>query len=192
MSESSQDIARFIKTVQYATSAAKIDLVGHSEGAMQVLYTAKFGNVSSVLEHLVAIAPPTHGISAYGLYHMVPSFLWNAAVNAFKIIGCDACADMLRHGPAAEKLDDGNPIAQPGNKVTIIASKLDQGVTPPSTASFVNEKGVENIYVQDYCPLDPVGHYHEPVDTNIYNLVLNSLEDQVGRKFTCSIALPLK
>ncbi|KAJ2978801.1 hypothetical protein NQ176_g3614 [Zarea fungicola] len=192
VAESSKEIARFIKYVQMKTGADKIDLIGHSEGAMQVLYVPKFRGVSPIIEHIVAIAPPTHGVPLYGLQYLVPDFIWRSGMGVLQSLGCGACADMLRGGPAAKQLDDGTPIAQPGNKVTIIVSKFDQGVIPHAAASFVNEEGVNNIYVQDYCSLDIVGHFNEPGDKNIMNLILNALEDQTGRKFPCSLALPLR
>ena len=39
----------------------------------------------------------------------------------------------------------------------MITSRADELVTPTGT-SFVREPGVVNQYVQDFCPLDPVGH----------------------------------
>lgn len=192
MADSSEEIAQFIRSVKDRTGANKIDLVGHSEGAMQVLYVAKVRGLSPILEHLVAIAPPTHGVSLYGLSHIVPDFVFKLGMGVLTSLGCGACADMLRGGPATRLLDDGSPIAQPGNKVTIISSRFDQGVTPPASASFVDEPGVNNLYIQDYCPLDPVGHFHEPDDRNVFYLVQNALEDQTGRKFPCTLGVPLR
>jgi triacylglycerol esterase/lipase EstA (alpha/beta hydrolase family) len=39
--ESSEEIAAFVDRVQAATSAAKVDLVGHSEGGLHALYIPK-------------------------------------------------------------------------------------------------------------------------------------------------------
>lgn len=87
-------------------------------------------------------------------------------------------------GPAVKKLNEG-PITQKGNKVTVIASKTDGVVTPP-VMSFVREEGVANVFVQDYCPESRVSHEEEGVDENVWNLILNSLQDRVGRKFRCN------
>ncbi|KAI7357281.1 hypothetical protein KC336_g22150, partial [Hortaea werneckii] len=56
----------------------------------------------------------------------------------------------------------------------ILASQNDEIITPPWKA-FVNETGVRNIYVQDFCPEDQVGHVSEPYDLNIQELVANTL-----------------
>ncbi|PNY26892.1 Uncharacterized protein TCAP_03180 [Tolypocladium capitatum] len=183
IAESSQEIAAFVGEVHRRTGARKVDLVGHSEGAFQALYTPKFGGVADVVDNVVAIAPPTHGTSFAGLYNLayVLGHASREAVGALlHVVGCAACDDLGPEGAAVTRLNDGKPIVQPGNTVTVIASGLDELITPTTTA-FINEPGVNNVYVQDYCPLDPVGHMGEAVDANVWNLVLNTLEKKVGR-----------
>ena len=191
IAESSAQIAAFVNEVKEKTGASKVNLVGHSEGAFQTLYTAKCGGVASSIDTITAIAPPTHGTTFANLVKL-GSLLVGGRDNLDAIIkklGCGACDDLVTDGGAVKKLNDGSPIAQPGNTVTIITSRYDELVTPTST-SFVNEDGVNNIYVQDYCQYDPVGHIGEAYDTNVWNLVLNSLEKQTGRKFVCLAGSP--
>lgn len=192
IAESSQEVAAFVKEVQQKTGSSKVDLVGHSEGAFQSLYTPKFGGISGIIDNIVAIAPPTHGTNFAGLYKLAQTLGIDNGVNdILKKFGCKACADLVTGGAAIQKLNDGSPIVQEGTTVTVIASRFDELVTPTKT-SFIDEKGVNNIYVQDYCPLDPVGHIGEAYDLNVWNLVLNSLEKKVGRKFFCLIGSPGK
>jgi hypothetical protein len=106
-------------------------------------------------------------------------------------VGCHACDDLTTGGSAISRLNDGTPIVQEGNKVTIIASKYDELVTPPKT-SFIDEDGVTNRWVQDTCPLDPVGHIGEAYDLNVWNLVKNVLDDTPDRKFVCLLGSPGK
>ncbi|KAJ3498201.1 hypothetical protein NLG97_g1316 [Lecanicillium saksenae] len=189
ISESSKEVAAFIRQVQQRTGAAKVDLVGHSEGAMQSLYVPKVQGVSSIVDNIVAIAPPTHGATASGFLTLVENIPFLTPDLRSKIldgVNCGMCKDVFAGGPFDKRLNDGQPVKQPGNKITIITSRHDEAVTPTDTA-FVYEDGVNNIYVQDYCPLDIVGHLGEAVDLNVFNLILNSLENQVGRKFTCSL-----
>lgn len=192
IAESSQQIAAFVKQVQQKTGASKIDLVGHSEGAFQSLYTPKFGGIASIIDNIVAIAPPTHGTNFAGLYKLAQTLGINNGVDAIlNKVGCKACTELVTGGAAIQKLNDGSPIVQQGTTVTVIASRFDELVTPTMT-SFIDEAGVNNIYVQDYCPFDPVGHIGEAYDLNVWNLVLNSLEKQVGRKFICLLGSPGK
>lgn len=193
--ESSHEIADLIKEVHAKTGAKKIDIVGHSEGGFQSLYVPKFRDgVSALVENIVAIAPPTHGTTFANLWKLAPLLGKDSRENIGAVLekfGCPPCNEISVGGPGIAKLNDGHPIVQPGNKVTVITSKLDELVTPTKTA-FVDEDGVHNIYVQDYCPFDPVGHIGEAYDTNVWNLVVNSLENQVGRKFICLLGSPGK
>ncbi|EJP65859.1 lipase class 2 [Beauveria bassiana ARSEF 2860] len=190
--ESSRQIADFIyevhaKTVGYSDGGGKIDIVGHSEGGFQALYVPKFRDgVAALVDHIVAIAPPTHGTPIANLLSLSPPLDHDAGL--LEVIGCAACDQLSIGGASVVKLNDGKAIVQPGNKVTVIISNLDAIVIPPKSA-FIYEDGVDNISVQDYCPLDIVGHISEPYDVNIWNLVLNSLENQVGRKFPCLVGV---
>ncbi|OAR05008.1 hypothetical protein LLEC1_02756 [Akanthomyces lecanii] len=193
--ESSHQIADLINEVHAKTGAGKVDIVGHSEGGFQVLYVPKFREgIAALVDHIVAVAPPTHGTTFANFLKLLPLLGRDAREDLGEIlekVGCAACNDITTGGPSIAKLNDGTPIVQPGNKVTVITSEFDELVTP-TTTSFVQEDGVDNIYIQDYCPMDPAGHIGEAYDTNVWNLVLNSLENQVGRKFSCLAGFPVR
>ncbi|KAJ5896988.1 uncharacterized protein N7473_006387 [Penicillium subrubescens] len=194
INESASEIAAYIKEVLQKTGKTKVDLVGHSEGAFQSLYVPKFEGVSGLIDKIAAIAPPTHATSFAGLIDLA-YLLGNASRtvvgDVLDAVGCGACDDLVSGGAAITRLNDGTPIVQEGNKVTIIASKYDELVTPPKT-SFIDEDGVTNRWVQDTCPLDPVGHIGEAYDLNVWNLVKNVLDDTPDRKFVCLLGSPGK
>ncbi|KAI9368330.1 secreted lipase [Aspergillus egyptiacus] len=195
IAESAGEIASYVREVRERTGAEKVDLVGHSEGAFQSLYVPKFEDgVSEIVERIVAIAPPTRGTTFIGLYNLAYIFgdvSRELVGDVLQLVGCPACDDLGPDGAAVERLNDGEPIVQAGNQVTVIASKFDEMVTPTST-SFVHEAGVENVWVQDFCPLDPVGHIGEAYDLNVWNIVKNALDDQLRRDFICVIGSPGK
>lgn len=194
IAESSEQVAAFIEEVKTKTAASKIDLVGHSEGGFLVLYTPKFGGVANIVDRIVAIAPPTHGTTFANLIdiaYLAGNGSRELVGEAVDAVGCSACNDLLGDGSAVMKMNDGEPIVQSGNQATIITSRFDELVTPTTTA-FVTEDSVNNIYIQDYCPLDIAGHIGEAYDTNVWNLVLNSLEDRIGRRFFCLAGPPGK
>lgn len=196
LNESSGEITDYILEVKEKTGADRVDLVGHSEGALQTLYVPKFhrDELDGVLDKLVAIAPPTRGTNFAGLYQLAIDLGNNTKSrvdDALNSVGCDACTDLITDGAGIHRLNDGKPIVQEGTTLTVIASKHDELVTPTNT-SFVHEEGVHNIWIQDYCPLDPVGHINEAYDTNVWNLVSNSLDGAVGRKFICFAGNPGK
>lgn len=194
INESSVEIADFIKEVVEKTGAEKVDLVGHSEGGLQALYVPKFRGVSHLVDKIVAVAPPTHGTTVTGVWNLARALgkpVEDLVKNILSTVGCGACADVVAGGPAVTKLNDGTPIVQPGNTVTIIASRTDAVVTPVGI-EFVDEPGVKNIFVQDYCPFDPVGHVSLAIDTNMWNLVVSALQGDLGRWFLCGVAPPVR
>lgn len=194
INESAPEIAAYIKEVVHKTGKAKINLVGHSEGGFQSLYVPKFEGVAHLIENIAAIAPPTHGTTFAGLYELAYLFgnSSRAAVgDALDTVGCDACNDLGVGGAAVRRLNDGSPIVQQGNTLTVITSRFDEMVTPTGTA-FVHEEGVRNLYVQDVCEFDPVGHLGEAYDMNVWNLVKNALDSTPNRAFTCLIGSPGK
>ena len=186
--QSALQIATFVREVQEKTGAVYIDLVGHSEGGFQALYVPKFKGVAGMIETIVAIAPPTHGTNFAGLYDLtyIDGEITRELVgDILETVGCGACDDLGPDGAAVKALDDG-PIVQPGNKVTILASRYDELVTP-TTTSFVHESGVRNLYVQDFCPLDPVGHIGEAYDENVWTIVLNTLSGDDSGPQVCAV-----
>ncbi|KAM0716675.1 hypothetical protein Q7P37_008120 [Cladosporium fusiforme] len=192
--ESSKELADFVEEVHTKTGAKKVDLVGHSEGAFQSLYVPKFrSGVEDKIQRVFAIAPPTHGTTFLSLYNLtsVGSELSRPAIDKIlKTVGCAACSDVLPNGDAVARLTDG-PIAQEGISYTILTSKNDQ-LVKPTTTSFVREEGVRNLYVQDFCPFDQVGHIGEAYDLNVWTLVVNSLQDnEAGPKpGQCVVGFP--
>lgn len=189
--ESATEIAASVEKVRQQTGAGKVDLVGHSEGGFQSLYVPKTQGIAGQIGKVVAIAPPTHGTTFAGIYNLAYVFGQaerSAVDKALKTLGCPACSQIGTGGTAIATLDDG-PVAQPGVDYTVITSRFDELVTPTET-SFVREPGVVNQYVQDFCPLDPVGHIGEAYDTNVWNMVANGLESTPKRRFLCGLGSP--
>ena len=191
VAESAAQIKQYIVGVLAATGAAKVDIVGHSEGGFQSLYVTKTQGISSRIGKVVAIAPPTHGTTFAGLYNLAPLLGIESEVHAaLEAVGCGACSDLTNGGAAVATLNAG-PIAQPGVKYTIITSRFDELVTPTAT-SFVNESGVKNLYVQSSCPFDPVGHIGEAYDPNVWHLVENALSPSTATPiWFCAVGAPL-
>ncbi|KAL4894903.1 secreted lipase [Aspergillus ambiguus] len=195
IAESAGQVADYIREVVDKTGADKVDLVGHSEGAFQSLYVPKFEDgISELVDKIVAVAPPTHGTTFGGLYklaYLLGNTTREVVGDILQVVGCGACDDLGTDGEAVDRLNDGEPIVQAGNHVTVIASRHDEMVTPVETA-FIQEDGVHNVWVQDACPLDPVGHIGLAYDLNLWNLVKNALDDTPDRNFSCTLGSPGK
>jgi triacylglycerol esterase/lipase EstA (alpha/beta hydrolase family) len=190
--QSSLEIKNYVEKVRTATGAAKVDVVGHSEGGLQALYLAKMQGIASEINRVVAIAPPTHGATASGLLTLAEALLPGGQATfdtIVKTLGLPVFADELTGGSAVVALNNG-PVAQPGVAYTIITSRVDELVTPTET-SFVREPGVDNEYVQDSCPFDPVGHIGEAYDLNVWHLVGNALDPAHATPITlCAVGSP--
>ncbi|KAJ5765932.1 hypothetical protein N7520_005491 [Penicillium odoratum] len=194
INESAVVLADFISAVKTKTGASKVDLVGHSEGALMTLYIPKFENVTSLVDKVVAVAPPSYGTTISGITNLIQAFGSGITTEVEQVIdefGCDACTDVLPDGTAISLLDSG-PIAQPGIEYHIIASRKDEVVTPVWNA-FVNETGVTNLYIQDRCPYDVTGHLAEPFDTNVIQQIAYYLDPNIVPSTICDLGgLPLR
>lgn len=186
---SAREIARFIDDVRSATHAAEVDVVGHSEGGFQSLYIPKVLDYGANIRRVVALAPPTHGTTFASLVEAANLLGVRSTVDfVLRTFGCDACSDLIVGGPAVQRLTSG-PIAVPGVDYTVIASRTDVLVTPTET-SFVREPGVRNMYVQDVCPFDPVGHIGMAFDPGVATMISNALDPSSAVPVTCSVGLP--
>jgi triacylglycerol esterase/lipase EstA (alpha/beta hydrolase family) len=190
ITQSSAEIAAFVQQVRQATGAAKVDIVGHSEGAFQSIYGPKIRGYAGQVGKVVALAPPTHGTTFGGLVS-VGDFLGLRPLvdQVLRDYGCPACDELIVGGSAVDQLTTG-PIAQPGVNYTVIASRLDALVTPHET-SFIREPGVTNKFVQDVCPLDLVGHVGLAFDPTVAQLLANALDPAHAKRVVCGFGPPL-
>lgn len=190
ITQSSAEIEAFVNRVRESTGAAKVDIVGHSEGGFQSLYGPKVRGYSAKVGKVVALAPPTHGTTFGGLVSVGDYLGLRALVDqVLREFGCLACDEIIVGGSAVAALTNG-PIAQAGVKYTVIASRFDALVTPHET-SFVREPGVTNQFVQDTCPLDPVGHVGLAFDPTVAQLVANALDPAHAKSVICGFGPPL-
>ncbi|TDO51392.1 lipase (class 2) [Kribbella sp. VKM Ac-2527] len=190
IARSAAEIEAFVDRVRTATGAAKVDLVGHSEGGFQSIYGPKVRGYAAKVGKVVALAPPTHGTTFGGLVS-VGAFLGLGPLvdQVLREFGCPACEEIIVGGAAVDQLTDG-PIAQAGVMYTVIASRFDALVTPHET-SFIREPGVRNEFVQDSCPIDPVGHVGLAFDPTVAQLVANALDPAHATRVSCGFGPPL-
>jgi len=190
IAQSSAEIEAFVDQVRASTGAAKVDIVGHSEGGFQSIYGPKVRGYAGKVAKVVALAPPTHGTTFGGLVSVGDYLGLRPLVDqVLRDFGCPACDQIIVGGSAVQQLTAG-PIAQPGVKYTVIASQFDALVTPHET-SFIREPGVNNEFVQDTCPLDPVGHVGLAFDPSVAQLVANALDPAHAQSVICGFGPPL-
>src|SRR5918998_4623597 len=84
--QSADKLAAFVDEVLSRTGAAKVSLVGHSQGGMLGRYVAKFRDKLSVIDDIVGLAPSSHGTTnplAPGAGFFCPACAEQAAGSAF-------------------------------------------------------------------------------------------------------------
>jgi triacylglycerol lipase len=157
---SAQQLASEVNAVLASTGASKVDLVGHSQGAMMPRFYLKTID-SSKVDDLVALSPSNHGTT-----------------NPFAAplgLACPACAQQAAGSAFIAQLNAGDET--PGTAdYTNIVTRYDEVVTP-YTSGFLAPDGnaVTNITLQDKCPSDTSEHLRTPYDPAAIQITLNAL-----------------
>jgi pimeloyl-ACP methyl ester carboxylesterase len=183
---SAQIVARFIDRVRISTLAAKVDVVGHSEGGTVLEYAAKVLGRAYEIDHLIRIVPPTHGTSVSGLLelgHLIPG------AHSVLDYACPACVEMEYGSPVVRQLA-APPMTQPFLHYTVIETRADEVVSPTASA-FINEQGVNNEYIQRACPYDAADHITISYDLVAIQLLMNALDPATARPPDCLLAFPV-
>lgn len=187
--DSAHELAAFVDAVRRSTGAAEVDIVGHSQGAMMPRYYLKYLGGADKVNRLVGLAPPNHGTTLVGLTELGKQLnllgLVNSGLNAVapamtqQEVDSDFLNDLNRNGDTVS-----------GVHYTVIATKYDQIVTP-YTSSLLSGRNVDNIVVQDSCPLDYSEHLELSYDPIALTLMLNALDPAHPRPVPCLLVLPL-
>ncbi|HEX6527723.1 MAG TPA: alpha/beta fold hydrolase [Streptosporangiaceae bacterium] len=186
---SAQQLAAFVTQVRNATGAAKVDLVGHSQGGMMPRYYLKFLGGAQYVRTLVGLAPSNHGTTLDGLTSLANTLNLIGLVNSAISPLCTACAEQEAGSPFLASLNAGGDTV-PGVSYTVIESRDDEVVTP-YTSAFLSGPGVTNITVQDQCPLDQTDHVEIAADPVALADVLNALDPAAPVRVPCLLVLPV-
>jgi triacylglycerol esterase/lipase EstA (alpha/beta hydrolase family) len=150
---SAQQLSDFTDRVLAATHAAKVDIVGHSQGGMMPRYYLKFLGGAAKVNALVGLAPDNHGTTLDGLTALLPYF---PGASAFFQAALPGLADQIAGSPFQQQLNAGGDTV-PGVHYTVISTIYDEVVTP-YTSQALSGSGVHNVVLQDLCPLDVSEH----------------------------------
>ena len=159
--DSAQQLADFVTRVQGSTGAAKVHLVGHSQGGMMPRYYIKYLGGDGVVEDLVGLAPSNHGTSVTGGFPTGP--------------GCVACDQQMAGSQFLEKLND--PDETPGAvDYTQVVTRRDEVVVPYTSGFLAPDPHSTNITVQDRCAADNAEHLTLPMDPQAIAWVLDAFD----------------
>lgn len=161
IAQSAQAVANQARQVLSQTGASQLNVIGHSEGGLELrYYTKNLGGGAQVVRY-VSLATPQHGTSQ--------------ASGGFTF-GCQAVAEMAPNSAFLNALN--SPTDVPGPVVyTALATTKDTVVTPAPQASFLQNGGT-NATVQQFCPNDNASHVGLLSDAPTFGLVRSALLGQ--------------
>jgi triacylglycerol lipase len=149
---SAHQLARFVNGVLARSHAARVSIVGHSEGGMMPRYYIRFLGGARRVDDLIGLSPSNDGSTN-------PLLLEGAA------LGCTACAEQETFGSAfLRKLNAGQETPGPVD-YTVVQTVYD-AVVIPYTSAFLGGPStrVTNVLLQDRCRNDPIDHVDMPID----------------------------
>jgi len=181
MRDSAAEVGRFVDQVRSTTGAAKVNLVGHSEGTTVSAYYMKLLGGAAKVRSFVGFGSNYKGTTLYGL-----STLAHAVAPVLDPVLKSVCGSCLEYLPPSSFLTDLNAggVTRPGPRYTNIVTKYDE-VVVPYTSGILNEPGVTNIVLQDRCWLDVSGHLALAIDPNVTSHILWALNGQQGSRPAC-------
>src|SRR3954466_10853111 len=158
MDQSADKLAAFIDEVRTKTGAAKVSLVGHSQGGMLPRYVARFRGKLDVIDDIVGLAPSSHGTT-------------NPLAPPLGGLGCRACTEQAAGSAFMKKLNAGEE-APPPPSYTVVSTKEDEVVTPYKSQALA---GATNVVLQARCPDEITGHVGIVYDPVALQWTLNAL-----------------
>ncbi len=184
---SAEELSSFVSRVLSKTKAAKVDLVGHSQGGMMPNYYIKFLGGAAKVNELIGLAPSNHGTTLDGLTTLVEAFPFASELTTglLELLGTPSLPEQEENSAFIKKLfGSGEPVAA-GVRYVVIETEHDEVVTP-YTHAFLSGANVTNILIQSQCPTDPVAHIGMFDDSPALQNVLNQLSASPSSSFKAS------
>ena len=181
---SATELEYFVDQVRSWTGAARVDLIGHSQGAVINLAYLRFNGGNSTVRRVVQLGGANNpGITTSGLRTLVD------VLGAGPVVGipCPACEEMMEGSIYKSFV----PRTYPNILYTNIATRSDKIVTPSEVSFLPPASNVENLYVQNVCPGSRVGHLGLVLDLGVTEMVMNHLDPDRLVKVTCTPGFPL-
>ncbi len=186
---SAGQLAAFVTRVLAATGAAKVDLVGHSQGGMMPRYYINFLGGAAKVATLVGLAPSNYGTTLDGLTSLGQALGLLDPVNKFLATTCTACVEQEQGSSFLAGLNAAP--TRPGVNYTVIESTGDEVVTPYTNAFLPAAPNVTNITLQRQCAMDGSDHLEIANDPVAMADMLNALDPAQPVKAPCLAVLPV-
>ncbi|WP_290059615.1 esterase/lipase family protein [Amycolatopsis solani] len=181
VADTTKALAAFGDKVLQATGAGKLDVVGHSQGGMNVRYWIKYLGGADKISRLVGLSPSNHGTDLFGLLSTLERI---PGVPAALGTVCQACNEQAVGSDFLTDLNAGGETVD-GIQYTVIQTRYDDVVTPYTSAFLPAKPNVKNILLQNVCGLDFTDHLGITYDPVAQGLVLNALDPAHAKTPPC-------
>ncbi|MGB3442619.1 MAG: alpha/beta fold hydrolase [Actinophytocola sp.] len=158
-----RDLARFVDGVRAATGAAKVDLVGHSQGGLVARHYVKYLGGEATVDSLVSLGAPHYGTAVANIADFF---------GAGNCLGIVACQQMAVGSDFVNELNAGDDTIG-SVRYTNLYTALDELVRPVANASL--RDGATNVLIQSQCPVRAVAHVGLALDGTVYDGVHDAL-----------------
>lgn len=166
--DSAAELKAFVGQVLEATGAARVSMVGHSQGGLMPRYYIKFLGGDQVVDDLVGLAPSNHGTSTTGP-HDNP-----LTGSQAQVVFCQACIQQAEGSEFLSNLNAGDET--PGTvSYTQITTEHDTVVVPHTSGYLEPGERTTNLTIQDKCPGDWAEHLQIPMSDTAIALTLDAL-----------------
>jgi triacylglycerol esterase/lipase EstA (alpha/beta hydrolase family) len=173
--QSAGELSSFVERVLSATGAPQVDIVGHSQGGgVLPRYYLEFLQGAPRVHSLIGLAPSNHGTTVDGLITLADQLGVRQLSDGLFGVPCPACVEQFTGSDFLARMN-ARPDTVPGVRYTVIETRFDEVVTP-YTSAFLSGPAVENILLQDRCPLDLVDHVGISYDPIALAYVLDALD----------------
>ncbi|KAF9570780.1 hypothetical protein EC968_001380 [Mortierella alpina] len=185
MEISAQQLAVFIDKVLAATNTTQVDLLGQSEGTLMPRYYLKFLGGATKVHKFAGFSSNQYGTTFFGLTKLLQPYIPYEVVEKTLDSVCRSCAQHLAGAPFLEKLNEGGDTV-PGVQYLMIASKVDQVVTPYMNGFLRDDNpNVRNQVLQDWCSYDISEHVFQMLDPLVFAGVHAFFTPSANQKISC-------
>ena len=161
--DTARDLGGFVAAVRAQTGAAKVDLIGHSQGGLVLRQYIKFEGGDQTVDSAVMFGSPNHGTLAANLAQL---FTFGTCLEIV------ACEQMTVGSTFLATLNAGDDTYGPV-QYTSFFTFFDEIVVPYSTAAM--DDGATNVLIQSQCPLRYVEHIAGIHDGTVFSGFLDAL-----------------
>jgi len=165
---SAQALNSYAEQVRAQTGAARVDLIGHSQGGLVARHYVKYLGGSSEVDAVISLGAPHYGTAVANVAKLFG--LGNC-------IGITSCVQMSIGSTYLANLNAGDDTIG-AVRYTNIVSANDEVVIPYRTGWLADDGNNVNVRVQSPCFLRIVGHVGLALDGTVYSGIQDALANR--------------